>query len=191
MSAPTPKQPVPDALAAKVARLVQERGWNQEEFARIARLNRHTARQILRGGGRTLRNSTVNACARALGLSVHDLHTQPLEKLLARMAQAAAGVEAPRRLLDQAGHPELRAWLERNPERARRLAREDLDELLAMQGEGGPFAVFGVEGVVQRLERRRRLIGQVGVIANTEYLELLEQLVGLLYDKVRPAGEGA
>jgi hypothetical protein len=105
------------------------------------------------------------------------------------MAQAAAGADAPRRLLDQVSQPELRAWLERNAERARRLSREDLDELLALQGEGGPFAVFGVEGVVQRLERRRRLVQQVGVIANTEYLELLEQLVGLLYDKVRPPGE--
>ena len=34
-------------LANKIARLVEERGWNQEEFARIARLNRHTVRQIL------------------------------------------------------------------------------------------------------------------------------------------------
>ncbi len=38
-------------LAAKIARLVEERGWNQEEFARIARLNRHTVRQILVEGG--------------------------------------------------------------------------------------------------------------------------------------------
>jgi hypothetical protein len=176
----------PDDLAAKIARLVQERGWNQEDFARAARLHRHTARQIVKGGGRWLRNSTVTACAKALGLSVHDLRTQPLERLLARLAQA--GAEAPRRLLDQVSHPELRAWLERNGERARRLARDDLDELLAMQGDGGPFAVFGVEGVVQRLERRRRLVQQVGVIANTEYLDLLEQFVGLLYDKVRPSG---
>src|SRR5271166_2541064 len=61
-------------LAAKIARLVEERGWNQEEFARIARLNRHTVRQILvEGGSRTLRNSTISCCARALGLSVSEL----------------------------------------------------------------------------------------------------------------------
>jgi putative molybdopterin biosynthesis protein len=61
-------------LAARIARLVEERGWNQEEFARIARVNRHTARQILlQTAGRSLRNSTILACARALGLSVEDL----------------------------------------------------------------------------------------------------------------------
>ena len=41
-------------LANKIARLVEERGWNQEDFARISQLNRHTVRQILQklGGGR-------------------------------------------------------------------------------------------------------------------------------------------
>ena len=64
----------PPELAAKIARLVEERGWNQEEFARIARVNRHTARQILLGSAdRSLRNSTVLACAAALGLAVSDL----------------------------------------------------------------------------------------------------------------------
>ena len=29
-------------LANKIARLVEERGWNQEDFARIANLNRHS-----------------------------------------------------------------------------------------------------------------------------------------------------
>src|SRR6516225_6429458 len=90
-------------LAHKIARLVEERGWNQEEFARIARLNRHTVRQILhKGSGRRLRNATVSACARALGLSVNDLRTVPLERLLPRMGDAGAG----------AGHP-VRRFLER------------------------------------------------------------------------------
>ncbi len=40
---------------------------------------------------------------------------------------------------------------------------------------------------MQRIERRRRLVQQVHAVAGTEYLELLEQLVGLLYDKVQPA----
>ncbi len=51
--------------ARKIARLVEERGWNQEEFAGITRLNRHTVRQILLAGDRRLRNATISACARA------------------------------------------------------------------------------------------------------------------------------
>ena len=35
-------------LAAKIALLAQEKGWNQEDFANIAGLNRQTIRQILR-----------------------------------------------------------------------------------------------------------------------------------------------
>src|SRR5438034_9200670 len=79
---------VTNELANKIARLVQERGWNQEEFARIARLNRHTVRQILvEGGLRKLRNSTLNACARALGLTVSELRELPLDRLLPRMQE--------------------------------------------------------------------------------------------------------
>jgi hypothetical protein len=186
-------EPRPSAeLAAKIARLVEERGWNQEEFARIARLNRHTARQILvEAGSRTLRNSTVSACARALGLSVNDLRTQPLERLLPKMreAQPGPGEDRLRRLFEQATQPELLAWIERNPDRARQLTAEELDELLAMQGPEGPLAAFGVESFVQRFERRRRLLHRVQAVAATEYLDLLEQLVDLLYDKVSPPRE--
>jgi hypothetical protein len=183
-----PRQFVPNDLAHKIARLVQERGWNQEEFARIARLNRHTIRQILvEGGGRRLRNSTIGACANALGLSVSDLREQPLDKLLARVRDAhpADGEGHLKRLYDRATQPELLAWLERNPDRARQLSGEEIDELLAYQ-ESGTLTAFGVEGFVERLERRRRLIQRLHVVARTEYLDLLEQLVQLLYEKVQP-----
>jgi hypothetical protein len=176
-------------LARRIARLVEERGWNQEEFARIARLNRHTVRQILvEGGSRRLRNATVSACARALGLSVNELRTLPLERLLPRMSesQPAPGEDRLRRLFAEASQPELVAWIERNPDRARLLSAEELDELLALQGINGPLTAFGVDGFVERLERRRKLLQRVQAIASTEYMELLEQLVALIYDKVRP-----
>src|SRR5205807_6098605 len=83
MNAPAATPPAD--LALKIARLVEERGWNQEDFSRIANLNRQTVRDILKLGGRTLRNATVSACARALGLSVSDLRNLPLERLLPRM----------------------------------------------------------------------------------------------------------
>jgi transcriptional regulator with XRE-family HTH domain len=176
-------------LAVKIARLVEERGWNQEEFARIARLNRHTVRQILLPRGqRRLRNATISACARALGLTVNELRTVPLERLLPRMVDGQAGGadDNLRRRYEQATQPELRAWMERNPDRARQLSDEEVDELLSLQGTGGPLTAFGVDAFVERIERRRRLVQQVHAIAGTEYLDLLEQLVALLYEKVQP-----
>jgi transcriptional regulator with XRE-family HTH domain len=154
-------------VAAKVRRLVEERGWNQEEFARIARLNRHTARQILGSGpARKLRNATINACARALGLTVNELRSHPVERLLVRMSDGAAGPEEVlRRKYAEMTQPELKMWVERNPDRARQLTPDELDELI---------------------ERRRKLVKQLHVLAGTEYLDLLEQLVALLYEKVRP-----
>ncbi len=178
-------------LAVKIARLVEERGWNQEEFARITRLNRHTVRAILvnPAGGHRLRNATIGACARALGLTVNDLRTLPLEKLLARVGQSGQSREQDtvRLLFDRATQPELIAWLERNPERARALADDEVEELLALQANGIPG--LGVDAFVHRLERRRELVRRVQLVAGTEYVELLEQLVQLLYEKVQPLRE--
>jgi hypothetical protein len=182
-----------DELAVKIARLVEERGWNQEDFRRSTRLNRHTVRQILLPGEhRRLRNATISACASALGLTVNELRTLPLERLLPRMNEAhpANGVAPLRRLYERASQPELVAWIERNGERAQQLSDAEVDELLALQESREALNAFGVEGFVKRLECRRRLIQQVHTIAGTEYLDLLEQLVGLLYEKVQPSSKG-
>jgi transcriptional regulator with XRE-family HTH domain len=179
------------ALATKIARLVQERGWNMEEFARNAGLNRLTVRQILLEGKRRLRNATISACANALGLAVSELRDLPLEALLARAHERAPAMDddALRRLYEQATQPELQAWLERNHERAGRLTADELDELLSLQGTGGPLTAFGVEHFVDLIERKRKLKEQVDAIAGTEYLETLERLIGLMYEKIQPYRE--
>lgn len=179
-------------LAAKIARLVEERGWNQEDFARITSLNRQTVRQILLpNGGRRLRNYTISCCAKALGLSVNDLRNLPLDQLLPRMnsPRLESSDEGLQRLYEQATQPELLAWMERNPDRARQLSGEEMDELLSLQGTGGPLTRFGVEHFVELVERKRKLIRQVHAIAGTEYLDLLEKLVALLFEKVQPYGD--
>src|SRR5438445_8403094 len=141
-------------LGGKIARLVQERGWNQEDFVRHSGLNRQTVRYILQANrDRRLRNVTISRCARALGMSVNDLHSLPLERLLARLpAPALDGEPLSQRLYDQATQPELQAWLERNPDRARQLRTEEMDELLSLQGTGGPLTRIGVEHFVGLIE---------------------------------------
>jgi transcriptional regulator with XRE-family HTH domain len=177
------------SLAAKISRLVQERGWNQEDFARIANLNRHTVRQILQQGeNRRLRNATVMACARALGLTVSELRSLPLERLLPRMHGAGPeeGEDKLKRLYELAKQPELRAWIDRHPERVKRLTPTETEELLALQGDDGPLAKVGVEHFVELFERKRKLHEMVDAVASTEYLPFLEQFVALLVEKVEP-----
>lgn len=176
-------------LANKIARLVEERGWNQEDFAKISRLNRHTVRQILNGGPkRQLRNATVSQCADALGLTVSELRTLPLDRLLPRMhGKPAADEESLKLLYERAHLPELLGWLERNRDRAAELRPDEVQELLELQAPGGPLAKLGVDTCVDMLERRRRLVCRVKEIAGTEYFEFLEQCVQLIHDKVKPA----
>jgi transcriptional regulator with XRE-family HTH domain len=186
-------------LAGKIARLVEERGWNQEDFARSTQLNRQTVREILtQNGERRLRNATVSACAKALGLTVSELRDRPLEQLLIRMnrhvgsdplRRVTSGDDELRRLYEQAAQPELQAWIESHPERARQFSAEEIDELISLQGTGGPLTPAGVEHFAAVIERKRRLLQQVHAVAGTEYLELLEKFVGLLYEKVQPYGD--
>jgi transcriptional regulator with XRE-family HTH domain len=186
-------------LAGKIARLVEERGWNQEDFARATQLNRQTVREILsQNGERRLRNATVSACAKALGLTVSELRDRPLEQLLIRMNRQvgndslqpiASNGNQGRRVYEQAAQPELQAWIESHPDRARHFSAEEIDELSSLQGTGGPLTAAGVEHFAAVIERKRRLLQQVHAVAGTEYLELLEKFVEVLYEKVQPCGD--
>ena len=175
-------------LANKIARLVEEKGWNQEDFARSTRLNRHTVRQILQGGPkRRLRNATVGHCAEALGLTVSELRNLPLDRLLPRMhGKPAADDESLKLLKERAALPELVGWLERNGDRAAELRPDEVQELLELQTPGGPMVKLGVDTCVELIERRRQLVCRVKEIAGTEYIDFLEQFVKLIYEKVKP-----
>ncbi|OWK46835.1 helix-turn-helix transcriptional regulator [Fimbriiglobus ruber] len=173
-------------LAHKIAKLVEEKGWNQEDFARATKLNRHTVRQILHGGPkRQLRNATVGQCAKAFDLTVNELRTLPLERLLLRIhGKVPVDEEALKTLYAQAALPELRSWLERHQDRAIELRTDEIHELLALQEPGGELERLGVEHVVETIERRRRLLCQVRAIAGSEYMDSLEQIVTLMFEKV-------
>lgn len=186
MNATTP--PRNGNLGPKIARLVEERGWNQEDFSRIAKLNRHTVRQILQSeGSRRLRNATVSQCATALGLTVSELRSLPLDRLLPRMHGKPTGEEdSLKSLYERARSQELINWVSRNSERAAQLRPSEVEELLALQGPEGPLEQIGVEHFVELIERKRRLKDKLDAIAGTEYLTLVEQMVSLIYEKVQP-----
>jgi hypothetical protein len=176
----------PLGLCAKIARLVEELGWNQQTFARHAKLHRFTVAHIIGGQSRRLHNATVLACAQAFGIGPHELRTEPVERLLPKVRPPRTAAEVRRRLFEQAMQPEVRLWMERNPDRAAAFTAEELDELLSLQGVGGPLTAFGVAEFVQRLERRRQLVQKVVAVAGTEYVDLLESFVNVLFEKVQP-----
>ena len=183
------KNPTNKELTTKISRLVEQRGWNQEEFARAAGLNRQTVFRILHSDSdKPVRNVTLTRCVRALGLTLDDLRARPLTDLMNRPAVrriSDAGPET-RRRYEQATQPELLAWIERNPARTSQLTDTEMDELLSLQGTGGPLTSFGVERFAELVERKRELTKKVNAIAGTEYVDLLEQVIDLVYEKVQP-----
>lgn len=177
-------------LAAKIARLVEERGWNQEDFARIANLNRHTVREIMKSNGdsRRLRNATISQCAAALGLQVNELRNTSLERLLPRMHGKPPEKElgGAKKLQEQATSKELLEWLRQHPERAAQITDEEADDLLTQDGPGKGIVQLGAEHWVELVERRRRILRRVHAIATTGYIDLLEPLVNLMFEKIQP-----
>lgn len=169
------------SLSQRIARLVRERGWTQKAFAEAAHLNRLTARNIMTQPSVRLRGDTLRACATALGFTVEELVEAPLPELLRRLRGPKAPVPRDEILAQQ---PELLAWMEANPDRAAQLGPTDVDELLSLQGTGGPLTHEGVCYFIDRLERKRLLLTQVEMIAGTDYLPLLEQMVGLIMDRI-------
>jgi len=177
-----------EGLNQKIARLVEEKGWNQDEFARLTQLHRLTVRNIFQGESKRLHNATVSACARTLGFSVHDLRAAPLSSLLSRLQrqQSALPTQELRTRYERATQPEVLDWIERHPELAARLKPDELDELMSLQGTGGPLTSFGVGKSVDQIFRRRRLIEKVLDIAGTELIDLLEPMVDLMHEKIQP-----
>jgi hypothetical protein len=145
--------------------------------------------------GTRLRNSTVSRCAQALGVSVDDLRNAPIVQLLSRRGAKAVLNSEPdaktRRHYERAMQPELEAWLQRNPQRAAELTHEEMDELVSLQGTGGPLTRLGVEHFVSLVERKRKLLDQIHAVAGTEYLDVLEKIVQLMYEKIQPYRDGA
>jgi Helix-turn-helix len=160
----------PLGLVGKIARLAGERGWDVAAFAQAASLHRATAQQILAGTARRLQDNTVKACADAFGVSPLELRVEPITTLIAKMREPIAASEEVEAL--RASFPVL--------------TDDDVSEILAVQEERGPQSPFAMGEHARRLERRRRLANKVLIVAGTEYVDLLEQFVDLLYEKVQP-----
>jgi transcriptional regulator with XRE-family HTH domain len=175
-------------LPQKIARLVAELGWNQETFATKAGVNRNTARQILTRPQKNLHNTTLRKCADALGFSVHELVTFPVEQLIRRLRRTRPARTVDLSGLDFSQQPKLREWMQHHPDRAALLSDFEIEELLSLQGTGGPLTIAGVEHFVTLIERKRELLKRIEVICGTEYLNLLEQIVELVYHRIQPYG---
>src|SRR4051794_6803582 len=165
-------------LGSKIAELVRERGWSQKEFAQRAGLSRQTVREILEEPGRRrLRNRTVFGCAQALGICVAQLRDQECVPASPPPEGGLPPTLAEDLRYDLATQPQVKRWLDEQPGEAARYSHGEIVELLSMQGTGGPLTSEGLLAALEQLDRKRKLIDRVHVIAGTQYLGLLEKVV--------------
>lgn len=178
--------PAAAPLADKLARLVLEKGWTQQQFAAAAGLNRLTVRRILERRPSWLRGDTVKACATALGFTVDEVTHTPLPTLLARL-QTPANTSNDEYL--QQRQPQLAEWLAANPKHD--LTADEIAEVASIQGVGGQLSEEGVRHFIDRVRRKRVLLRHVEILAGTPYLEMLEELTSLMLAKLTPPAESA
>lgn len=163
----------------KLRLLIHASGLSQQDFAKRAGVHRNTVQKIVRGQLSRLRNATLVRCAQALGLSLHQLISRPTEELSSLIL--ARGTKT----LDLAEQPALQTWIRENPERAASFSPDELEELASHFGTGGSLTAEGVEHYARVIERRRALLYKVSILAQTAYLDLLEELVESLYRRVQ------
>lgn len=170
------------SLQQKIARLITQKGWNQEDFARISRLNRHTVRTIMLGKEVKLRNSTLESCARAFGFTPDQLIQSPLELLLSKLDTNQTPVQQQRyrRLLEGITREELKNWMEKHPDRARLLESSAIDEILSFQTNPS-FNPGNLETLILRLERKARILEKVRHLNHPRHLEVLEHLLDTMH----------
>jgi transcriptional regulator with XRE-family HTH domain len=177
------------SLSGKIAGLVRERGWSQKEFARRAGLSLQTVREILEQTcHRRLRNRTIFGCARALGMGVADLRSQSIPSSPETLHARNRSFLTEDLRYDMATQPQVKQWLEDQGSEAARYTQDEIGELLSMQGTGGPLTAEGLQVALRLLDRKRRLIERIHVIAGTEHLDMLESMVDCLFERVQPYG---
>lgn len=77
--------------------------------------------------------------------------------------------------------PELIRWLEDHPDKAAELSADEVDELLSLNGTGGPLTYFGVEHHIAFMEDRRSVIDMVRVLHGTDKGAVLKEIVASMY----------
>lgn len=68
-------------------------------------------------------------------------------------------------------------WKNENLARAAELTEEEWDELYSLFGVGGPLTMQGVEHFVGIIERRRKLVEILHILAGTHHLAELERIM--------------
>ncbi len=175
-------------LSGKIAGLVRDAAGARRNLpAGPASACKRFERFSNKGAGGALRNRTIFGCAE---LWVWPWPISAQTDLASPDSRGTGNLPLLTEDLryDLATQPQVRQWLEDQGTQAARYTQDEIGELLSMQGTGGPLTAEGLQAALRLLDRKRRLIERVHVIAGTEHLGLLEGIVDCLFERVQPYG---
>lgn len=144
-------------------------GLTLNDVVRRTRLDEQTIRALLHGEWRP-HARTMQRLASGLGVDVEELFS--------------TGASSARRRFDRRTNPAIDALTRSRPQLFDGWTPSDFDDLYSRFGTGGELTVDGALECATAVNRRRRVMMQVGVLLETGEGELLESLVEALYRRV-------
>ncbi len=160
----------------KLGRLMARHGWTVNDLVRRTGLDERTLRELLDDDARPS-TETVHRLAAASGLDARDL-------------LVGDGLRG-RRVFDRRTNPAVDALERNSPQLFDGWTPDDFDDLYSRFGTGGELTFDGARRCAEAVNRRRRVMTQVGVLLETGEGELLEALVEALYRRVAVGSNSA
>lgn len=155
--------------AFHLGRLMARHGWTVNDLARRTGLDERTLRELLDDDARPSAG-TLHRLTSALGVDAHELLRD-------------GGLRG-RRMFDRRTNPAVDALARNSPQLFDGWTPDDFDDLYSRFGTGGELTLDGARRCAEAVNRRRRVMTQVGVVLETDEGDLLEALVEALYRRV-------
>ena len=162
--------------AFHLGRLMARHGWTVNDLARRTGLDERTLRELLDDDARPSAE-TLHRLAAASGIDARDLF----------QGDGRRG----RRVFDRRTNPAVDALLRSSPQMFDGWTPDDFDDLYSRFGTGGELTLDGARSCAEAVNRRRRVMTQVGVLLETGEGDLLEALVEALCRRVTIGPNGA
>ncbi len=179
----------------RVRQLRKARGWDQKELAGRAGISRTTLIALENGKTETPRLATLEQLSAAFKVSVRDLCDSAIAvrqlPTVEFVAKELAGLptdedsEAARHF-DQLTNPVVKQVAAESPTLFSGWDEADWNELYSTFGTGGQLTEFGVRQTAAKINQRREILRKLCIVLETEYSDLAEEMIELLYRRTQP-----
>lgn len=163
-----------DVVRRNLRRLLAKLDLSIEQACQRCGLDKRTIAAILDAKTKP-RSHTISRLAKGLGVSTDEFFLEPTRLLY--------------RHFDSDTNPVVEEVVQSHPELFRNWTQADFEELHSRRATGGAMTTEGALDAARRMNRTRKLIHKVALIAETPKLDVVEQFVNTVFSQSIVEGE--